>query len=178
MRTTALQTLESTGNLSTTTLKRALWEDLAAAMCSDGIHVNVANRSYGNGGVGHTYTVTLATDGTPSSCSCPYNTYHAQVCKHMTFCARQPLLLASAAAIQSRAARTNGGELRTDGGIEIEQDATEETAETTHRREDANVSGPHIARDGRDVYSFWCCENCGLETTDAEIRSGCWRCDK
>ena len=178
MRTTALQTLESTGNLSATTLKRAIWEDLAATLLVTGETVNVANRSYGNGGVGHTYTVTLAMDGTPSSCTCPHNIFHAQICKHMAFCARQPLLLASAEAIQSRAARADGGALQTDGGVNVDAHAAKETEEKTTRREEPNVSGPYVGRDkdGHADHRYWVCENCGLETTDSEIKNGCWRC--
>ena len=173
MENTALRTLESCGQISETTLKRALWEDLAATLLVTGEMVNVANRSYGNGGVGHTYTVTLATDGTPSSCTCPHNTYHGAPCKHLVFIARQPLLLASARAIQAsrrepapepetladrRAARA-----LTDGGEDVD-DA-------------GDVSGPFIARDGLDVYAYFVCERCGMETCDSSIRESCWGCE-
>lgn len=39
------------------------------------------------------------------------------------------------------------------------------------------ITGPHAAQDAQgDVYHYYRCEACGVETTDASIRSGCFRC--
>ena len=52
------------------------------------------------------------------------------------------------------------------------------TQTTGQERIDAEtITGPHIAQDASgDTYAFWRCEECGVETTDASIRDGCFRC--
>ena len=176
MENTALKTLESLGTITEKTLKRSLWEDMAVTVCADGEHVNVANRSYGNDGVGHTYTVTMA-DEVPSSCTCPHNTFHSAICKHMIFVARQRLVCAAAAAIQAsgreKAEKPTvetlaGRRAVADGGAIVE---AEEDVEHV-------VTGPHVGRDqhGRVDHIYWKCARCGMETCDAAVRESCWGC--
>ena len=41
------------------------------------------------------------------------------------------------------------------------------------------VSGPHAGYDryGRLDHYYYRCERCGLESTDASLADGCWRCE-
>ena len=168
LRTVGL--LRGTPLLSATVLKRAVWEKMEKTLCGDGIHVNVINRSYAPDDQ-NVYTVTLDVEGVPIACTCPFDVnVPEQVCKHRVFVARDESLVATARSVQATIRKAQGGaaesetmadRLRTDGG-EV--------------REEPNVSGPHRGRDGADVYTFWRCENCGLETVDADVKSGCWRC--
>lgn len=182
MRTTALQTLESTGNLSTTTLKRAIWEQMDATICADAEHINVINLSYGAEASKHISTVTVDDDGVPIACSCKFCLHTGKVCKHQAFVARTPMLVNSVKALRNGAhwreesakraakameeAATMADHLRTDGG-ENEADVS-----------DAAVSGPHVAQDKTGAtYHYWVCHACGNETTDASVRESCWECE-
>ena len=41
----------------------------------------------------------------------------------------------------------------------------------------STISGPHEAQNAYgEIYHFWRCERCGVETTDESIRFGCFRC--
>lgn len=43
--------------------------------------------------------------------------------------------------------------------------------------DETTISGPHAAHDASgELYHYWRCEACGVETTDASIRDGCFRC--
>ena len=185
--TTALSALknrdETENGIDVRTLKRALWEKMDATICADAERINVINLSYGAEASKHVSTVTVDNDGVPIACSCKFCLHTGKVCKHQIWVARQPMLVNSIKALRAgarrreeaaeRAARameeaaTMADRLRTDGGSdEDEADAV-----------DAAVSGPHVARDGSDVYTYWICERCGLETTDSSIRLSCWRCE-
>ncbi|MFC5969951.1 hypothetical protein ACFPYI_01270 [Halomarina salina] len=41
------------------------------------------------------------------------------------------------------------------------------------------ITGPHAGYDryGRLDHYFYRCERCGLESTDASLADGCWRCE-
>lgn len=50
-------------------------------------------------------------------------------------------------------------------------------ATTEERNDETTISGPHVAADATGAtYEYYQCECCGLETTDATVRSGCFRC--
>lgn len=40
------------------------------------------------------------------------------------------------------------------------------------------ITGPHDGRDqdGELDHRYWRCERCGLESTDPQLREGCFRC--
>jgi hypothetical protein len=83
------------------TLKRARWEHLCFAACPGTKRVNVTNYSYGVAAVWtgeHTYTVTLAPDSQPESCTCPTAEYRPGPCKHAVAVADAPDVIAEAAA--------------------------------------------------------------------------------
>lgn len=113
----------------------------------------MANQSYGTNGQGHTYTVTLTLDGVPSSCTCPHNTFHGALCKHMVYVARQHLVCASAAALQATPiAQADGGEMRTDGG-RVNAEAEAEIAPDCSGCEPGSPCWPCYRDDKRDFSS-------------------------
>lgn len=50
--------------------------------------------------------------------------------------------------------------------------------ETGPRERPPPVTGPHAGYDryGRLDHYYYRCERCGLESTDAALADGCWRC--
>lgn len=56
--------------------------------------------------------------------------------------------------------------------------ADESTDTDSNATADPAVTGPHAAADryGRLDHYYFRCERCGLETNDAALRAGCWRC--
>lgn len=55
---------------------------------------------------------------------------------------------------------------------------TEGTDPGTAPADPGAVTGPHDGLDeyGRLDHRYWRCERCGLESTDASLAEGCWRC--
>jgi rubrerythrin len=67
----------------------------------------------------------------------------------------------------------------TDAKPNSESESTGEmNRDRSHDRQVDTITGPHTGRDryGRVDHYFWRCVNCGLETTDPDVRDGCPRC--
>ena len=53
------------------------------------------------------------------------------------------------------------------------------TATTENGIDAETITGPYVGFNayGNFDHYYWRCEECGLETTDESIRSGCFGCD-
>lgn len=84
-------------------------------------------------------------------------------------------------------AHPSAGRLRRDNPVDTDTSEYHKTTvptrpKTTDQRPNdqrsTDVSGPHEGYDpdGDLDHRFFRCERCGLESTDARLREGCWRC--
>lgn len=154
----ALSELESSG-VRNVVIKRAEWEAFEVVLAAEG-RVNVRNVSKADPSV---YSVTVE-NGVPESCTCPYDEYNDDPCKHRVHVALNDVLMDAVAA-------SSGREVRADGGKPL---AARERAAEAH----ADEVTAHTATDETgETYEFYRCEKCGLESTDETLAmAGCFRC--
>jgi len=87
--------------------KRAVFEEFEFRPQGGG-DVEVENKSHGDDGDDHTYTVRVV-GGLPSDCGCPADTYHDGACKHRVALALAPAVLEAAEAGQDEPVLADGG---------------------------------------------------------------------